>query len=141
MNNQNAVPPPAGLNLGDIYYILFRHKWKIILSTLLGLTVAAAMFLTQKVPFQSEAKLFVRYVISEGKNLGPGAGDNAKSPDQRGETIMNSETEILSSSDLARLVVEAIGAERVLASVGGGNSVNECTHATHSSWCSTCNHR
>lgn len=124
MNNQNAVPPSSGLNLGDIYYILFRHKWKIILSTLLGLGVAAAMYLTQKAPFQSEAKLFVRYVISEGKNFGPGSGDNAKSPDQRGETIMNSETEILSSSDLARLVVDAIGAERILAAVDGGKDVN-----------------
>lgn len=125
MNNPNiAPPPPAGLNLGDIYYILFRHKWKIILSTLLGLAAAAAVNFTQKPPFQSEAKLFVRYVVSEGKNIGPGGGGDAKSPDQRGETIMNSETEILSSSDLARLVVDAIGAERILATVGGGNNVN-----------------
>jgi polysaccharide biosynthesis transport protein len=111
-----------GLNLGDIYYTLFRHKWRIILCTLVGIGGAAAVHRLTPAPFLSEAKLFVRYVVSENKNFGPGARDtNAKSPDQRGETIMKSEVEILGSTDLARQVVEGVGAERILAQLGGGN--------------------
>ena len=124
MNTPLPVTEPASINLGDIYYILFRHKWKIIICSLLGLAVAANFRSEQKESFQSEAKLFVRYVISEGKSIGPIGGDATKSPDQRGETIMSSEIEILGSSDLVRLVVEAIGAERILAKAGGGDNSN-----------------
>jgi len=45
-------------------------------------------------------------------------------PDARGENIINSEVEILSSLDIAHEVVEAIGAEKILAKAGGGNSPN-----------------
>jgi succinoglycan biosynthesis transport protein ExoP len=124
MNNQIPAPPSSGIDLGDIYYILFRHKWKIILCALIGFGAAAGVYFTQKNPFQSEAKLYIQYVISEGKTIAQNAGDNAKSPDQRGETIMSTEREIIQSSDLAGLVVDAIGAERILAAVGGGNSRN-----------------
>ena len=41
-----------------------------------------------------------------------------------GENIINSEMEILSSLDIAHEVVEAIGAEKILAKAGGGNSPN-----------------
>ncbi|MES2693313.1 MAG: Wzz/FepE/Etk N-terminal domain-containing protein, partial [Verrucomicrobiota bacterium] len=116
-----AAQPP-GLNLGDIYYIVFRHKWKILLCTLAGFAAAAATYTFKAPPFQSEAKLFVRYIVSENKALGPASHDStaAKSPDQRGETIMKSEAEILSSLDLAKQVVDSIGAERILARFGGG---------------------
>src|SRR6476661_5586718 len=91
----NAVPitiQPAGLNLGDVYFTLFRHKWKLACCLLLGVASAIAVFKLKAPPFQSEAKLFIRYVISENKALGPGSAEAAaKSPDQRGETIMNSE--------------------------------------------------
>lgn len=119
-----ATPAP-GLNLGDVYYVVFRHKWKILLCAFAGIAAAAATYLLNAPPYQSEAKLFVRYIISENKALGPANQDaSAKSPDQRGETIMKSESEILSSLDLARQVVESIGAEKILASVGGGKDPN-----------------
>lgn len=116
----NPVQPPA-LSLGDIYYVLFRHKWKIFLCILLGVAGAAGVYLTNPPVFVSEAKLYVRYIISENKALRPGTQDStAKSPDQRGETIMKSEAEILGSLDLAQKVVETYGAEKLLAAVGGG---------------------
>ncbi len=124
MNNQFPAPPPSGIDLGDIYYILFRHKWKILLCALIGFGAAAVVHFTQKNPFQSDSKLYIQYVISEGKSIAQSTGDNAKSPDQRGETIMSTEREIIQSSDLAGLVVDAIGAERILAAAGGGNSRN-----------------
>jgi uncharacterized protein involved in exopolysaccharide biosynthesis/Mrp family chromosome partitioning ATPase len=86
---------------------------------------AFAFFRLNPTPYQSEAKLFVRYVLSD-KVIGPSANDNsAKSPDQRGETIMNSELEILTSVDLVRQVTDAVGAERILAKVGGGKDVGQ----------------
>jgi polysaccharide biosynthesis transport protein len=121
MNNQPIPVSNPGLSLGDLYFILFRHKWKILACCALGFAAAAAVYRSDPPPYQSEAKLFVRYIVTEGKNLGPAAPDSAKSPDQRGETIMRSETEILGSFDLARQVAEAIGAERLLARAGGGN--------------------
>jgi uncharacterized protein involved in exopolysaccharide biosynthesis/Mrp family chromosome partitioning ATPase len=114
--------PPPGLNLGDVYYTLFRHKWKILACAALGVAGAMAAYRFNAPPFQSEAKLFVRYIISENKGIRNDS--TAKSPDERGETIMKSETEILGSMDLVRQVVDAIGPEKILAKAGGGKDAN-----------------
>jgi succinoglycan biosynthesis transport protein ExoP len=103
------------MTLGDIYYVLFRHKWKIAVCVVLGIIAAVfAYFVQQKSPtYISEARLFVRYVLTESRSLA--AGDaTAKSPDRAGETIMSSEVEILTSADLASEVAEAVGAEKIL---------------------------
>ena len=112
--------------VGDIYYVLFRHKWKIMLCSLVGVLVAANLYRFAPPPYESEAKLFIRYVVMEGKTTGP-TGDSAttvKSPDQGGETIMDSEMEILSSLDLAKQVAEAVGPEKILAKAGGGKDID-----------------
>jgi polysaccharide biosynthesis transport protein len=118
--NGSANNAPA-LDLGDIYYTLFRHKWKIIICTLVGLAAAAAVYKLTPPPYQSETKLFIRYVIAEGKSLGPGGDDSVKlNVDQRGETIINSEIEILTSLDLAIQVAKNVGPEKILAKINGG---------------------
>lgn len=117
-------PGSSGLGMSDIYYTLFRHKWKIVICSLLGFVAAAAFYQLFPASLQSEARLFVRYVVSESKATpgGPvGDSANVKSPDMRGETIMESEQEILTSLDLSRQVAEAIGPEKILAKSGGGN--------------------
>ncbi len=121
----NLIAPAApGLGLSDYYYILCRHKWKIILCAILGFVGAYSIYRWNPPPFRSEAKLFIRYVLSE-KQISAVVSDSlAKSPDQRGETIMNSEVEILTSTDLARQVAEAIGPERILAGTLGGKDPN-----------------
>src|SRR5262245_23956778 len=129
MNQQLAAPQAHGLNLGDIYYVLFRHKWKIILCTIAGLVGAGILYRLEAPPYQSEAKLLVRYIISESKTAGPTA-NNATSkilPDERGAAIMNTEVEILNSFDLANTVTQSIGAEKILAKTGGGKDVNAAT--------------
>lgn len=121
-----AAPQSQGpsLALGDIYYALFRHKWKIALATVVGILAAAAYFVRFPPPYQSEAKLFIRYV-TETKGIAPAADDiRTKSPDQRGETIMNSEVEILTSMDLAQQVATAIGPARIVAPDGKSNNLN-----------------
>ena len=34
----------SGLSVGDVYFILFRHKWKILVFSLLGIVAAVAVF-------------------------------------------------------------------------------------------------
>jgi len=129
MNQQPIATPSHGLDLGDIYYVLFRHKWKILLCSLAWLVVAGVIYRAESPPFQSEAKLLVRYIISESKSTGPTTGNTpAKiSPDERGVSIMNTEMEILNSMNLAGQVVEAIGAEKILAKAGGGKDPIDAT--------------
>src|SRR5207249_9359220 len=101
--------------------VLFRHKWKIALISALGLVAALFLPLLMPVPYQSEAKLFIRYVL-ESKSPGQvgGADSKVKSPDERGENIINTEMEILTSLDLAQEVATNITAEKILAKAGGG---------------------
>lgn len=127
MNPQATPAQPHGLDLGDIYYVLFRHKWKILLCTFAGLLGAFALYRAESPPYQSEAKLLVRYVISESKPT-PGA-QAVKTPDEKGAAIMNTEQEILSSVDLAADVAKAIGPEKILAKLGGGKELAEATNA------------
>src|ERR1017187_3556392 len=61
--NRNIEPPaPAGITPGDIYFVVFRHKWKIIILTSLGLVAAAVFYFTKQPLYQSEAEIFIRYV-------------------------------------------------------------------------------
>ncbi len=133
MNNPEIAPHVPGLTLGDIYYALFRHKWRILICSAVGFAAAFAMYWFQPPPFESEAKLFVRYVITESQKPGPGGSDErAKSPDERGETIMNSERQIITSLDLAKAVAQSVGPDKVLAKAGGGSDLNHAASVIRS---------
>ena len=114
------------ISIDDVYYIVFRHKVKIILCALVGLAAAGAVYKTTEPIFISDAKLFIRFVVVEGMSQRPTPGDDTvtKSPDMRGETIMSSEQEILTSLDLAKQVAQVIGPEKILAKSIGGSDVN-----------------
>jgi uncharacterized protein involved in exopolysaccharide biosynthesis/Mrp family chromosome partitioning ATPase len=114
MNRQKDDSSTAGMALDDIYFVLFRQKWKILICAILGLAAGGALFLIKPAQYQSEAKLLIRYVV-EGRTPNPTDNDsNTKSPDSRGENIINTEIEILTSTDLARQVVQEVGADRIL---------------------------
>ena len=55
--------PPSGMNLDDILFILFRHKWKIGFFAIAGIAAAAAVFFFFPPVYESRAKLLVRYVV------------------------------------------------------------------------------
>ena len=119
--SRNIEAPPPGISPGDIYFVIFRHKWKILLLTLLGLAGAAIFYFTKQPLYQSEAKIFIRYV-SDNRTLNP--ADNSSqvhSLIDMGQSVMNSEMEILTSYDLAAKVATNIGPEKILAKVGGGS--------------------
>jgi polysaccharide biosynthesis transport protein len=107
------------MTANDILYIFFRHKWKIIICTLIGLVAASAVYLLRPTPYQSEAMLFIRYVLENSTSAMPGSDSKAVSPDQRGETIINTEVEILSSMDIADQVADFIGVDKILAKEKG----------------------
>lgn len=115
-------PRPSGLEVMDLLYIVFRHKWKILICFLLGVAVAAAFYLTNPPTYQSEAKILIRYILENRATLTQGQDATIQSPDPRGENIINSELEILTSLDLARQVAEAVGVRDILAAFGGGDN-------------------
>ena len=110
----------AAMTLSDVYFVLFRHKWKIVAFSLAGLAAAATLYLFRPRAYQSEADLYIRYVLDTHAPKSGMGDDRTTSPDERGENIMNSEVAILSSLDLAQSVVSNIGPDRILAKVGGG---------------------
>ncbi|HEY1791185.1 MAG TPA: Wzz/FepE/Etk N-terminal domain-containing protein [Verrucomicrobiae bacterium] len=121
--DHDQITDPPAMSPGDIYFILFRHKWKIILLSLAGIAAAGAYWWFYPPPYQSEARLFIRYVLdSRSVNTDP---KNAQmtSPDAMGQSIINSEIEILTSFDLAQQAAKNIGPDKILAKYGGGNNL------------------
>jgi uncharacterized protein involved in exopolysaccharide biosynthesis/Mrp family chromosome partitioning ATPase len=120
VNHDHNNEPPA-MTPGDIYFILFRHKWKIILLSLIGVAAAGAYWWYCPPPYQSEAKVFVRYVLdTRPLNTDP-KNAQTTSPDEMGQSVINSEMEILTSYDLAQEAAKDVGPEKILAKYGGGN--------------------
>ena len=117
-NNQQS----EGIKLGDIYYVLFRQK-RIIIAAIVLAVIAAVVVCEIKPPqFQSEAKLLIRYVVD--KTLGPADNDVSMRSPERGDTIIDTEEQILTSFDLAQQVVQDVGASNILAKAGGGDDTN-----------------
>lgn len=119
-NRQIQSQPPAAINVADIYYVLFRHKWKIILFGLAGIAAAAALYHFKPPPFQSQAELQIQYV-KEAATLSLGSEQKIIMTDTRGNDVINSEIKILTSLDVAKAAVTNYGAANILAKVGGGN--------------------
>jgi uncharacterized protein involved in exopolysaccharide biosynthesis len=116
----------SGMGLNDVLFILFRHKWKIFVCATAGVLAAAGIYFLFPSQYESRAKLFVRYVVDrsaidgldqQGKNLG--------SPT---ESAINSEVEILTSSDLATQVAEKIGVDRLLKRSDEKANIAEAIH-------------
>jgi uncharacterized protein involved in exopolysaccharide biosynthesis/Mrp family chromosome partitioning ATPase len=107
------------LTLDDVYYVLFKHKWKIIICSAAGLLAAVALVVFRPPVYESEAKLFIRYVL-DSKSPSPTPDGSRMISPYDGQTVINSEIEILNSLDLAEQVVDAIGPDKILAKAGGG---------------------
>lgn len=120
--NHTANNEPPGMTPGDIYFILFRHKWKIILLSLAGIAAAGAYWWFYPPPYQSEAKLFIRYVLDNRSVTTDAKNAQTTSPDNMGQSIINSEMEILTSYDLAEQAAKDIGPQKILAKYGGGDN-------------------
>ncbi|HZQ47898.1 MAG TPA: Wzz/FepE/Etk N-terminal domain-containing protein [Verrucomicrobiae bacterium] len=123
MENRPQIPPASGMALDDIYYVIFRHKWKIMLLLAAGIVAAGTIYRTKPPDYQSEAKLMIKYVV-DNASPGPAESDaHMQSTDPQGQTIINTEIEILTSLDVAKKAAEDIGPEKILARVGGGHDL------------------
>jgi uncharacterized protein involved in exopolysaccharide biosynthesis len=103
-------PEQSGIGLHDILFMLFRHKWKILVLTLVGLISATVVYLLTPPRYESEAKLLVRYVME--RSAVDGLESQIKTPTPENHALINSEVEILTSEDLIRQVVETLGVGR-----------------------------
>jgi polysaccharide biosynthesis transport protein len=117
----------SNLNLNDMFFILFRHKWKVILCACVGLVAAAAIFFLLSPVYESEAKLLVRYVVD--RSAVDGLDAQIKTPNSQTDALVNSEVEILLSSDLARGVAQAIGVHRLMPGAGDKATIENATQA------------
>jgi len=107
--------------LGDVYFVVFRHKWKIISFALAGMVAAASFYFLNPPVYQSEAELFIRY-ITDSRPV-TAAADNTIRTSDPGGSVINSEIQILTSFDLAQQVAQTIGPEKILAKAGGGKDL------------------
>jgi uncharacterized protein involved in exopolysaccharide biosynthesis/Mrp family chromosome partitioning ATPase len=124
MNSKSPDTQTGGMSLGDIYFTLFRHKWKILLFSTLGFLAVLALVILKPPLFESKAKLDILYVV-QGKSFNPpGDGANTVTPNDQGRGIMQTELEILQSLDVVMEVVQTIGPEKILAKAGGGSNTN-----------------
>lgn len=112
------------MTVGDIYYVVFRHKWKIIILSVAGLLAAAAVHFLKPPPYQSQAELLIQYVPEATSLSLVGNDQKVMMPDSRGDDIINSEIQILTSLDLAEEAATNIGPDKILARAGGSSTVN-----------------
>jgi uncharacterized protein involved in exopolysaccharide biosynthesis/Mrp family chromosome partitioning ATPase len=121
MTTATAGQQTSGLDVHDVLFALFRHKWKLLLMTLLGLIGATASYLLAPKSYQSNSKLLVKYVL-ERSTIDP-VDPQTEAPGRFNETLMSAEVAILWSWDLAVSVAEAIGPDRLLMGEPGEPSV------------------
>lgn len=105
------------LNIHNILFILFKWKRTIGVFTLLGLLIAAAIYLRYPTTYESDAQLLVRYVL-ERSGVDPVETMSGQSTKGSGgltlDGAINAEVAILNSWDLAVQTAEALGPKRVL---------------------------
>lgn len=115
MNAKPNGPHPPSLTLGDIYYILFRHKWMILSISGAGVILALIVPLVLPRQYQSEAKVLIKYVLDNRAPSNPVRNDTRVSlPDEAGRNIINTELQILTSLDLAQQVATNVTPDKVL---------------------------
>lgn len=123
-NNRQVQPPSPGMSLGDVYYTIFRHKWKIVLMSLMGFLAAALIYHVKAPLYASQAELLIKYVPTPTQGSLEGDNQRVIVPDPYGDDVLNSEIRILTSLDVAEQAASNFGPATILAKMGGGNSVS-----------------
>lgn len=124
MNSKQQHVQSGGMSLGDIYFTLFRHKWKILLFSAFGILAASTLLLFKPPLYESKTELDILYVV-QGKSFSPpGEEENTVPLNGQGYSIILTELKILQSLDVVMDAVQTVGAEKILAKAGGGNNTN-----------------
>src|SRR5881394_3687422 len=104
----------SGVKLGDILFALFKRKRTIIVSAIVSILAAAAVYFLFPPCYQSQAKLLVRYVTERSAVDPIDAEKAAAASNNEADRVIGAEIEILTSWDLASQVAQAIGPKRLL---------------------------
>lgn len=106
---------PREKSLRDLYYTLFRHKYKMILFFIAVIAVVALGTFLSDETYRSDAKLLVR-IGRETVTLDPTASTGPIIPViQSRQSEINTELEILKSREIAERVVDSVGLETLVA--------------------------
>lgn len=99
MTHQHPTTAVPTIRIGDLYYVLFRHKWKILLITLVGLGAAAGLYFSKwELKYESRAKLLVKYVVEEKQP----AASPTEGVINVEESPLANELELLTSADVVQ---------------------------------------
>jgi polysaccharide biosynthesis transport protein len=107
-NPTKSPPASPAFSLGAIVFVLFKHKWKIVLLSILSFGAAITYYLRTPPVYLSQAKILVTYV----KETDPDLETTSPVSGRANESQVKAETEILKSWNLAERVVAKIGPER-----------------------------
>ncbi|MCO5050847.1 MAG: Wzz/FepE/Etk N-terminal domain-containing protein [Verrucomicrobiae bacterium] len=122
---ENAEMPKGSIGLSDILYTLFRYKFVVLASVLMGLVVAVAIWIVRPPNYESTANIYIPYVVSLTP-VNPKDRETDVTPTIFGaDTVINTEIEMLKSFDTAITVAKRFTPEKVLARYGGGTNLLE----------------
>ncbi len=120
---ENAEMPKGSIGLSDILYTLFRYKFVVLASVLMGLVVAVAIWIVRPPNYESTANIYIPYVVSLTP-VNPKDRETDVTPTIFGaDTVINTEIEMLKSFDTAITVAKRFTPEKVLARYGGGTNL------------------
>jgi succinoglycan biosynthesis transport protein ExoP len=125
MSDKKTDPWHSGITLGDIYFVLFRRKWMILVCSVAGILAAFAFCLIKPPQYKSEAELSLS--VLEAKPISV-PGEETRPMNDPSDNIINTEIKILQSLDLAQQVVQAMTPAKILTGVGGGADTNAAAY-------------
>src|SRR6478609_10741309 len=111
----------GGLAFGDILFILFRHKYLVLGSLVLGLLAAVTVRFLKPPSFESTAQIYLPFVV-EISTVNPNDPQTGITRIGNPQMQMLTEVELLKSFDTALMVVDTVGAKQILAAYGGGSN-------------------
>jgi uncharacterized protein involved in exopolysaccharide biosynthesis len=109
---------PAGRTVGDIPFHILRYRRLILALSVCGAVIAAIFYFYAPASYTSQAKLLVRYVLERSAIDPLESQTSSNSAGRAGNSVINSELEILTSWDLALEAAEAVGVDRLTTSFG-----------------------
>jgi uncharacterized protein involved in exopolysaccharide biosynthesis/Mrp family chromosome partitioning ATPase len=112
--SQRNARQQSGISIHDVIFVLFKHKWKILLFSLLGIGSGAAVYYKASLTphFESTAKLLVRYVQERSAVDAFESREDASG--RSGAAVMGTELEILHSVDVMMATAEKVGPELII---------------------------
>ncbi len=127
MQKSQPQASTGGFGAQDVLFVLFKHKWMILLFSALGFGAAATVYFKRVPMYSSEAQLLVRYVVERG-SVDPYQAQ-ASPGGNPGDNVINTEIGILRSMDVALKVAETIGAGTLMPESRGMASLSDAARA------------